>query len=244
MDQLFPRFATGVDPAALYASDHRAPRPDRPWLMLNMVTSIDGATSAEGVSGNLSGPEDREVFVAIRAVADFILVGAETVRRERYRPPRILPEMAGGRTARGQAPRPRLAVVSRSLDLDFTTPLFDDHPPPMLFTVTDPSADRLAEAEAVAEVHRLGADRVDLGEALRRMGPPGACVVLAEGGPSLNGQLLAAGLVDEVCWTISPTLAGGDTHRMTKGAPPRLDRLRLVRVLTKNDTLFLRYLTR
>ena len=243
VDQLLPRFVSDVDPVALYASDNRVPHPDRPWLMLNMVTSADGATSADGVSGGLSGPEDRQVFAAIRAVADVILVAAETVRHEGYGPPKTSPEAAGSRTGRNQAPRPRLAVVSRSLKLDFTAALFDDRPPPMLFTVAEPPADRLAQAEAVAEVHRMGADRVDLAEVLRRIGQSGAAVVLAEGGPSLNGQLLAAGLIDELCWTISPTLAGGDTPRMARGAPPRLDRLRLERVLAQDHTLFLRYLT-
>jgi riboflavin-specific deaminase-like protein len=211
--------------------------------MLNMVTSADGATSSGGVSGGLSNAEDREVFAAIRAVADVILVGAGTVRRESYGPPKIRSEMAEGRATRNQAPRPRLAVVSRSLDLDFAAPLFDDDPPPMLFTVADPPADRLAQAEAVAAVQRLGTDRVDLAEVLRRIGQAGARVVLAEGGPSLNAQLLAAGLLDEVCWTISPTLAGGDSPRMAQSGPPRLDRLQLVRVLAQDHTLFLRYLT-
>lgn len=210
--------------------------------MLNMVTSADGATSTDDLSGGLSSPEDRQVFAAVRAVADVILVGAETVRREKYGPPKTRPEVSESRASRGQAPRPRVAVVSRSLNLDFTAPLFDDHPPPMLFTVADPPADQLAQAEAVAEVHRLGAESVELAEVLGRIGQSGARVVLAEGGPNLNGQLLAAGLLDELCWTISPTLAGGDTPRMVQGTPPRIDRLRLERVLAQGHTLFLRYL--
>lgn len=242
MDQLFPRFASDVDPVALYASDARIPHPDRPWLTLNMVTSADGATSANGVSASLSSPMDRRVFAAIRAVADVVIVAADTVRREGYGPPKSSPEATADRAARDQGPRPRLAVVSRSLDFDFTAPLFDDRPPPLLFTVAEPPADRLAQAEEVAEVHRVGADRVDLAEAMARIGQLGAAVVLAEGGPTLNGQLLAAGLLDEVCWTISPTLAGGDSSRMTKGAPPRLQQLRLDRVLAQDHSLFLRYL--
>ncbi len=243
MDQLFPRFVSDIDPVAVYASDSRIPHPDRPWLMLNMVTSADGATSADGVSGGLSSPEDRQVFSAIRAVADVVLVAAETVRRERYGPPKTSPEVAARRTARGQAPRPRLAVASASLNLNFTAPAFNDRPPPLLFTVDTPPADRLAQAEAVAEVHRMSTDRVELGEAVRRIGQTGAEVVLAEGGPTLNGQLMAAELLDELCWTISPTLAGGKSSRMSKGAPPRLHRLRLERVLAHDHTLFLRYLT-
>lgn len=243
MDQLFPRFVSGIDPVELYASDRRIPHADRPWLTLNMVTSADGATSVDGVSASLSSPVDRQVFSAIRAAADVILVAAETVRREGYRSPKTSPEVAASRKGRNQSPRPRLAVVSGSLDLDFTAPMFDDRPPPMLFTVFDPPTHRLAQAEAAAEVHRVGNDQVDLAEVLHRIGQTGAGVVLAEGGPSLNGQLLAAGLLDELCWTISPTLVGGNTPRMTRDAPPHIDRLRLDRVLAQDHTLFLRYLT-
>lgn len=242
MDQLFPRFVSDVDPVELYASDSRIPHPDRPWLMLNMVTSADGATSVDGVSASLSSPVDRRVFAAIRAVADVVMVAAETVRREGYGPPKSSPEAAADRAARNQAPRPRLAVVSRSLDLDFAAPVFGDSPPPLLFTVAEPPADRLAHAEAVAEVYRMGTDRVDLTGAMARIGQLGASVVLAEGGPTLNGQLLAAGLLDEVCWTISPTLAGGDSSRMAKGAPAQFQQLELDRVLAQDHTLFLRYL--
>ena len=242
MDQLFPRFVSDVDPVALYASDSRIPHPDRPWLMLNMVTSADGATSADGVSAGLSSPVDRRVFAAIRSVADVVVVAAETVRREGYGPPKSSPDAAADRATRNQAPRPRLVVVSRSLDLDFTAPVFGDSPPPLLFTVTEPPTDRLAQAEEVAEVHRMGTDRVDLTAAMARIGQLGASVVLAEGGPTLNGQLLAAGLLDEVCWTISPTLAGGDSSRMAKDAPARLQQLCLDRVLAQDHTLFLRYL--
>ena len=243
MDQLFPRFVSDVDPVALYASDSRIPHPDRPWLMLNMVTSADGATSADGVSASLSSPVDRRVFAAIRSVADVVVVAAETVRREGYGPPKSSPEAAADRATRNQAPRPRLAVVSRSLDLDFAAPVFSDSPPPLLFTVAEPPAERLAQAEAVAEIHRMGADQVDLAGAMARIGQLGAAVVLAEGGPSLNGQLLAAGLLDEVCWTITPVLAGGDSSRMAKDAPAHLQELRLDRVLAQDHTLFLRYLT-
>lgn len=242
MDQLHPRFVSDVDPLTLYGSDTRVAHPDRPWLMLNMVTSADGAASADGLSGGLSNPGDRQVFAAIRAVADVILVAAETVRSEGYGPPKANPRAAARRASRNQTPRPRLAILSGSLDLDFTTPLFSDRPPPLLFTAGNPPADRLARAEASAEVHCLGADRVDAAELLGRIGQSGADVVLAEGGPSLNGQLVAAGLLDELCWTISPTIAGGDSPRMVRHAPPRLDRLRLDRVLADEQTLFLRYL--
>ena len=83
-----------------------------------MVASVDGATAIDGVSGGLGGPADKQVFSAIRGVADVILAGAGTVRAERYGPPRTPPSIQAARRARGQAAKPRLAVVSRSLDLD------------------------------------------------------------------------------------------------------------------------------
>jgi hypothetical protein len=69
--------------AGLYAADDR-PRPDgRPWVVVGMITSADGAATVEGTSGDLGNPTDRRVLRAVRGVADTILVGASTVRAER-----------------------------------------------------------------------------------------------------------------------------------------------------------------
>ena len=249
MRMLFPEDTAAVDPLALYADDNRPRRGNRPWVMLNMITSVDGATDANGRSGELSNPGDKTVFAAIRAVADIILVGAETLRAESYGPPSATSAIQATRMQRKQAPRPRLAIVSGSLDLDFSGEVFADNPPPLLFTGAKPPPERLARAKQVAAVHTakanasLGDNRVDLTEIIKRLGELGAGVVLAEGGPSLNGQIFSTGMADELCWSIAPLLAGGQSQRLSVGAPAVLQGLILDRVLTQDHTLFLRYLT-
>src|SRR5947199_10649134 len=112
MRELFPVPGDDVDPLERYAGDNRShPAGDRPWVLVNMIATVDGATAVEGRSGGLGGPADKLVFQAIRAVSDAILVGAGTVRAESYGPPRPTP---------GGGPPARLAVVAQDLELHAT----------------------------------------------------------------------------------------------------------------------------
>lgn len=243
MRQLLP-FAADVDPVEAYGADRRRHDDGRPWVMANMVTSADGAAAVDGRTGTLGGEADKQAFGAIRAVADVIVAAAGTVRAERYRPPRPPSDaVARGRAARGQAPRPRLAVVTRRMDLDPDLPLFGDPDQrPLVFTaaVADPAA--RARIDAVADVVELGSESVDLAAMVRWLGEHGAAVVLTEGGPSLLGQFVAAGLVDELCLTVAPLLVAGPERRVahTPEPPPPTD-LVLDRVLEADGELLLRY---
>ena len=113
-------------------------------------------------------------------------------------------------------------------------------------TVTSAPPSRREALTAVAELVACGANRVDLTGLLAVLDDIGAGVVLCEGGPGLNHQLLAAGLVDELCLTISPNLVGGvggDVHSLLAGSSlPIPARLHLDRVLSEDDYLFCRYL--
>ncbi len=101
MRQLLPTPLDAVDPLTLYPFDHR-PRPaGRPWLMVNMVASVDGAIAIDGVSGGLGGDGDSMAFRAIRASCDWIVAAAGTIRAERYRIPRATEETAAARIAAG-----------------------------------------------------------------------------------------------------------------------------------------------
>ena len=212
-----------------------------------MVSSVDGATAVEGRSGGLGGPADRRLFVAIRSVADVILVGASTVRAEGYGPPRMPDAVQEARVLRGQAPVPRLAVVSASLRLDLTGPLFADQAEQTI-VVTTPAADRARRSEIAARADLLLAGqtaRVDMAEMLRSLGEMGARIVVAEGGPSLNGQLLDADVVDEWRLSLSPVLVGGQAKRAIEGpAPATPHEMRLDRVLEDDGALFVRYVRR
>ena len=245
MRQLLPDAVPEVDPIAAYAGDDRPAPAGRPWMLVNMVASADGATAVEGRSGALGGPVDRAAFTAIRAIPDVILVAAGTARAEDYGPPKTPPALQTAREARGQAPKPRIALVTRSLDLDFGSELFTDPASRCLVIAPEDAApDRLAEAAEVADVVTAGRGGVDLAAALAHLRGLGATVVLAEGGPSLLGQLAAADLVDELCLTLSPTLVSGESARIVHGPDLAggLAPLRLERVLEQDGVLLLRYL--
>jgi riboflavin biosynthesis pyrimidine reductase len=234
------------DVAAAVAAEARPAPPGRPWLAVNMVAGVDGATAVGGVSGPLGGAGDKAMFSALRAVADVVLAGAGTVRAEGYGPPRTPPARRTERRARGQAEVPRIAVVTRSLQLDLGGPLFTEAElAPIVLTCAASDA-RLRDATAeVAEVVVAGDDAVEPARALAALGDLGAEVVLAEGGPHLNGELVAAGLVDEWCLTVAPLLAGGASDRAAVG-PERTvpQQMRLDRVLEHDGELLARYLRR
>jgi riboflavin biosynthesis pyrimidine reductase len=211
---------TDLDPsqlAAAYADARRARHGGRPWVMVNMIASADGSTTVEGLSGGLGGPGDRAVFSVLRALADVVLVGASTVRAEHYGPPR----------KSGQ----KVAVVSRSAQLDWTADLF---------TSGAGIAVLPEDGDAVpVPTIRGGRGDVDLAAVLRQLD---GRVVLAEGGPTLNGQLAAAGLIDELCVTVAPRLLGGGAKRIVVGpAAAEPTTLELAHLLEEDGFLFCRY---
>ena len=224
MRQLLPVPVDPVDPMAVYGDLPVAA--GRPAVRLNMIASVDGATTLAGVSGGLGGPADHALFAVLRSLADGVLVAAGTVRAEGY----------------GPSSTP-IAVVSRSLRLDWDAPFFAAPlARPIVVTVAQAPADRLARAAEVAEVVVAGDLSVDLATALAALGERGWRDVLAEGGPTLNGQLARAGLLDELCLTLSPRLASGAAKRILDG--PSLEAaagLRLCSLCEQDEFLFLRY---
>lgn len=222
MRRLLPEPSTDVDLAGAYADPRRRPHDGRPWVLVNMVSSVDGATAIDGLSGDLGGPGDRAAFPVIRALADVILVGAATVRAERYGPPQ----------RHGQ----RVAVVTRSAALDWSSPLFGSGSAMVVTSEDGP--------EVPVTSLRAGIGDVDLAAALTLLADDAVRVVLAEGGPMLNGQLLAAGLVDELCVTIAPRAVSGTAARLAVGPPAASDPWRLAQVIEHEGELLLRYLRR
>ena len=216
---LLPEPADDVDLGRLYADVDRPAPAGRPWVLVNMVATVDGGTSIDGRSGPLGGAPDRQVFPNIRAVADVILAAAGTVRAESYGPPRPSASLRAQRRARGQAEVPRLAIVTSSLDLDPGWAA--------LHRGRGPPARRHHRRRAGRPAGRAGrgrrrrsrpvTGRVDLADALGQIAALGAAVVVCEGGPSLNGQLLAGGLVDELCLTLAPLAIAGTSARIAHG---------------------------
>ncbi|MEU9034253.1 pyrimidine reductase family protein [Streptomyces sp. NPDC048352] len=194
--------------------------PGAHWLRANMVSTLDGAAQHDGRSHPISGETDMRIFGTLRALADVVVVGAETVRQEGYRPARAREAFAARRAAAGQGPAPVIAVVTASLDLDFGLPLFTAPlVPTLVVTGAGAPADRVAQATAAgAEVVVAGEGAaVDPARAVRELSARGLRRQLTEGGPRLLGQFVAADVLDELCLTISPTLTAGDAQRISGG---------------------------
>lgn len=220
---------------------------ERPRVMLNMISSVDGRATLSGRSGPLSDTADRKLFHGLRTAVDAVLVGASTVRVERYG--RLIPEQARRdlRREHGLREEPLACIVSASLDLGEDIPLLREGDA-RVAVLTSSTASLPAVPAQVDYVRAVSEGRLDLREALVEVGERfGVRSVLCEGGPHLASELLHAGLVDEIFLSLSPTLAAGDPPtgpalRILAGVevePPV--ELELLGVLRSESSLFLRY---
>jgi riboflavin biosynthesis pyrimidine reductase len=222
-----------------------------PWVRANMVATVDGAARApDGVSHGISSDADRRVFGRLRGLADVVLAGAGTVRQEGYRPARPKPDFAERRAAAGQSTVPAIAVLTRTLSVDLSAPLFTEAlERTILLTCAASDADVRRRAAEVADVIVAGDADVDLAVALDALRDRGLARVHCEGGPTLLAQLVAADLLDELLLTMSPLLAGGTytdrapLHRILSGAdlPDAPRPMALHHVLEDEGSLFLSY---
>ena len=232
------------DALAPYAAVDRSVPEGRCWVTAHMVAGLDGCAAVQGRVGALSTAPDAALFRDMRALADVVLVGARTVRQEGYGPVRLSEDRVATRVARGRPATPPLAVVSRSLDLDWTSSAFTGPSAAsrsIVVTCAAAPADRVARAREVADVMVAGDAAVDPVEMVAQLSARGISHVLCEGGPSWLGELVAAGHVDELCLTIAPMM-GGDPLPVavfSPGAP--LTGFTLQQLLREDDTLFLRY---
>jgi riboflavin-specific deaminase-like protein len=182
----------------------RAPE-HRPYLALNMVSSLDGRATIDWRTKGLSTELDRQLFHHLRTQADAILVGAGTVRTERYGRMTKSDELREKRARERLPAEPLAVVVSGRLDLPTDLPLLNEPEQRVLIaTGSEASLPNLGEQ---VEYARVGDDLPLLMARLRE--DHGVRSILCEGGPTLNSHLLAAGLVDELFLTLNPKLAGG-----------------------------------
>lgn len=209
-----------------------------PHVRANMVATVDGAAvGPDGLTGSINDAADLRVFVVLRSLADVVLVGAGTARAEGYSLPRVRPALRARRAAAGQPPAPGLAVVTRSGEMPLGTDLFaaagtagtadgaPDGRSTLVLTCAAAGRERLARLRDLAGadgVVVVGEDDVDVPRALDALAERGLRQVLCEGGPSLLGQVAAAGRLDELCLTTTPGLLGGDAPRALTGPLARV----------------------
>ena len=221
---------------------------DTPWLALCMVSSLDGSVTLRAVSEGLGGPADKRALARIRDACDVILIGAGTARDEDY------PPYPGGearqrrRVEKGLAPRPPIAMVTRTGILPDGHPLVADpeRAPIVIVAAADEVGARAAlgatPAGEAIDWLVAGEATLDWPAALAELAARGLPRISCEGGPRINGALLEAGLVDEAFVTIAPALVGGDGLRLTRSeAPAQRHDLALASALVHGDELLLRY---
>ena len=228
----------GSDPAEEALSRLYAHRPGR--IRVNMVTSLDGAaTGADADSGSINNAADLRVLRLLRALADVVLVGAATARRDSYARLAVTGPLAEARHQRGQG-RLVLAVVTRTgrLSADLLAA-------PDLIVITTTDCPCLADLTSRLgdNVIAVGSGDVELPAAIEQLGKRGLTRVLCEGGPQLLGQLLRQDLVDELCLTTVPLLVGGNAPRIvaTDWLRP-VRQMRLAHVLEASGTILGRWL--
>jgi riboflavin biosynthesis pyrimidine reductase len=224
-------------------------------VRVNFVSSLDGAATSDGLSRGLQTPGDNAVFGVLRDLADVILVGAATAAAEGYRPSNPSARRRELRARHGLAAAPAIAVMSASLSLELSAPLFSTATEAPTLVITGRAAPvgrrndiiDIAGGPAKLQLVEARSDSsggVDFGEAIASLRELGYRRVLCEGGPRLLGAGVAAGAVDELCVSYSPMLAGPSAGRIIGGAAWPADltpRLSLIGLLTEQDALFCRY---
>jgi riboflavin-specific deaminase-like protein len=194
---------------------------DRPFVGMNFAATVDGRATIDGRSGPIGSKTDTEMLVGLRTRFEAVMIGAGTMRAERYGPMKRL-----------------MVLVSGRLDLPWDAPLFTEEGEILIFTSSE--AEPPETAASVEVVRHEGA--VNLVEALRYLRQErGIHALLSEGGPHLHEQLQADGLVDDLFLTIAPKLAGGEAPRIIEGALPGITQLELAWLLEEDGELFARY---
>ncbi len=213
---------------------------DRPFVFVNMVSTIDGRAQLGGSTGELGEDADLEMLLELRAIADAVLIGSGTLRVEGYARLIGSEERRARREAAGLAADPLAVLLSRGLDLPWDAGLFAAADQPVLVYTR---ADAPAPPDVAAPVEVVRLPQLSPAAAFADLRSRGVAALLTEGGPTLNSALLGAGLVDELFLTIAPQITGeAEALRIVEGdglATPL--RARPVWVLRARGELFLRY---
>ena len=213
--------------------------PDRPYLILNFATTLDGRAAISGKSGAIGSGTDTEVLQRLRTRVDAVMIGAGTMRAERYG--RIVsdPDLRAYRESTGLTHDPLGVLVSNRLELPWDAGLFTDGGGEVvIFTASEEEPPETATPVTVIR-HPEG---VELDRGLKwLLDERDIKSVLCEGGPTLHGRLREGGLADELFLTIAPKIAGGEGPRILEGALPDIDLVELAWLLASESELFARY---
>ena len=213
--------------------------PSRPYVLINMVSSVDGRTTMEGKASHIGSYTDRRVMRTLRSGADAVMIGAGTLRAEKLSLGLDDPSI----------PQPLAVIATRTGDVPLESDLILDERQDV-FVITSHDApedleDRLCEIACVLRVSGTPSGSINLGEAFEILKAQRAVeVLLVEGGPSLNHTLISSGLADELFLTLAPKLLGGtpaESPTILNGPALTGTRANLRSAHLADDELFLRY---
>jgi riboflavin-specific deaminase-like protein len=231
------------EPGCVTAQQAAAHLAGREVLLLNMVASADGHTTVEGRSrGIRGGPGDRELFHALRAHADAILVGTGTIRAEHYGAWIRDDRRWAMRRAAGLVAPPLGATMTRRGDVPWDVPLFAADATVIVYS----GVDLTPPADVQADVQVVVIEDLDPAAVVADLRARGARSILCEGGATLNAALLRAGHVDELELVVAPQLVGGTSALTAVHGPLDADEIALepVDVLESHGSLLIRYRVR
>lgn len=216
-------------------------------LALCMAMSADGKIAGVARSRTRLGSErDLARLYRLRAEADAVIMGAATARAEPFVVSVREPELQAYRRQQGKPPEPLVGIVSGSLDLPLTAPIFTRAARrPLVFTTRRAPSDRVAAVERVADVLLAGETAVDPRSVVAQLERLGARHILLEGGGDLSFQFFQADLVDELFLTVTPWIVGGaaaPTPCDGEGFPAdAFRRLQLLSCQVEGEEVFLHY---
>jgi riboflavin-specific deaminase-like protein len=215
------------------------PHDGRPFVAMNFASTVDGRAAIGGVSGPIGSATDTAMLVGLRTRFDAVMIGAGTMRAERYGRPLSDPGRRAERAELGLSEDPLMVIVSGRLDLPWEAGLFTEGAGRVIVFTTAETEPPETETEVTVVRHEPALDLVEAMRHLRLEEEVRA--LICEGGPRLHAQLEAADLVDDLFLTIAPKLTGGDAPRITEGELPAIAPLELSWLLEEESELFARY---
>lgn len=215
---------------------------ERPYVITNFALTLDGHATISGRSGAIGSDADTAMLVGLRTRVDAVMIGAGTMRAERYGRVVADPAKRQRRERDGLPHDPLMVIISGRLELPWDAPLFTEGHSRVLIC-TSSNEDPPETASPVRILRH--ADGVDLAALLRHLRHErGVRALLCEGGPRLHAQLIEAGLVDELFVTHAAKLGGGVGPGLVSELAERERPLELRWLLGEESTgeLFGRYL--
>ena len=249
--KLFPEPTARLAAEDVYSNISFPMREARPYVIINMVSSLDGKVVSHGKASQIGSSTDRTLMRALRAHADAVMVGAGTLRAEKLRLD-VPEDLSQERESRGLKPQPLAVVATISGDVPLEENLLGSSPDNLLILASSEvpqfylaKLSRVASVEIVPD--GMGNSRLDPAAVLETLKNRRAVdLLLVEGGPSLNHALISSGLVDELFLTLSSKLLGGEkreTLNILEGHPltQNTEQPELTSIHLSGNELFLRY---